>query len=588
MKFLRRFDRFLLRSRLIIAFSFLIAASLTVLGTVCYKISSDKILSKSMEYNLQITDQLSNNVDLYFSGILNVASSLSYNSDIKYYGNYFTKSDKKGSIKDINTTLFNIVAEKSDIDNIGILYNGSVLVSTYNTYNITLFQKNADYYNLDDIYLNAKIVPFSEQNKIGEYTFAAVKSVYTPNERNSFLSIVEVNFTFDRLDTIFSNLRNKKSMSAYVTDSKGIIQYAPDKHLIHNSVFENSDYVITKNMQNSIVTIGKEQYAVSASQLSDTDMYIVTTEPLNDLTAATQSIKVLTIIFILLFTMIAVILSVILSSAFTKPLMNLVKRMEIAGEGNFDTWKTIHGSPEIQILFQKFNTMIVQINQLLIDINEKNRLKRKAELFALQSQIKPHFLYNTLDNITSMAILSGNREITKMTTSLAKLLRLSLNNGKEFIKIRDELQHVKYYLNIQTIRYKNRFDTHFDVSETILDYDIVKLILQPLVENSIGHGFEAKKGKGHISITGCEEGDDIRLSVIDDGVGMDAVILDTVTKQLRLSAGFSEQRNIGIYNVNARIKLYYGEKYGLFIESRKNEGTRVDILLPKKKEDDTK
>lgn len=257
------------------------------------------------------------------------------------------------------------------------MYNGLVLISTYNTYNIALFQKNADYYNLDDIYLNAKIVPFSEQNKIGEYTFAAVKSVYAPNERNSFLSIVEINFTFDRLDTIFNNLRNKKSMSAYITDSKGIIQYAPDKRLIHNNVFEDSGYAITKNIQNNIITIDKVQYAVSANQVSDTDMYIVTTEPLNDLAAVTQSIKILTIIFILLFTMIAVILSVILSATFTKPLMNLVNRMEIAGEGNFDTWKPIHGSPEIQILFQKFNTMIVQINQLLIDINEKTDLKEK-------------------------------------------------------------------------------------------------------------------------------------------------------------------------------------------------------------------
>lgn len=589
MKFFRKFDRLLLRSRLIIAFSLLIAASVIILGTVCYEISSNQILSKSMEYNLRITDQLSNNVDLYFSGILNVASSLSFNSDIKYYGDYFTKSDKskKGNINDINTALFNIVAEKPDIDNIGILYNGSVLISTYNTYNITLFQKNADYYNLNDIYLDAKIVPFSEQNKSGEHTFVAVKSVYTPNERDSFISIVEVNFTFDRLDTIFNNLRNKKSMSSYITDSKGTIEYAPDKHLIHNNVFENTSLVIPKYLQNRIVTIGKDQYVVSACPLSNTDMYVVTTEPLKELAAATQSIKILTIIFIVLFSIIAVIISVILSSAFTKPLMNLVGRMETVGEGNFDTFKTIHGSPEIQTLFRKFNTMMVQIHQLLIDINEKNRLKRKAELFALQSQIKPHFLYNTLDTITAMAVLSGNREITKMTTSLAKLLRLSLNSGKEFIKIRDELQHVKYYFNIQTIRYKDKFDIHFDVDENVLDYDIVKLILQPFVENSINHGFETKDEKGHILITGHEEGDNIRLSVIDDGVGMDADVLDTINKRLSLNGGFSEQRNIGIYNVNSRIKLYYGENYGLFIKSRKNEGTTVDVLLPKKKEEDT-
>ncbi|RCX17530.1 sensor histidine kinase YesM [Anaerobacterium chartisolvens] len=583
MKFFRIFDRFLLRSRLIISFSLLVAASLIILGTICYEIFSNKILSKSMDYNLQITDQISNNVDLYFSGILNVASSLSYNSDIKYYGNYFTKSDKSGNIKDISTTLFNIVAEKPDIDNIGILYNGTVLISTYNTYNNLLFQKNADYYNLEDIYLNAKIVPFSEKNKIGEYTFAAVKSVYTPNERDSFLSIVEVNFKFDRLDTIFNNLRNKESMSAYITNSKGVIQYAADKSIIHNNVFEKSGYAIPENLQNSIVDIGKDQYVVSVSPLSNTDMYIVTTEPLKDLTSAAQSIKDLTMVFILLFLIIAVIISVILSSAFTKPLMNLVERMEMVAFGKFDTFKALHSSPEIQILFGKFNTMTVQINQLMIDINEKNRLKRKAELFALQSQIKPHFLYNTLNTITSMSVLSGNREITKMTTSLAKLLRLSLNM-LEFIKIRDELQHVKYYINIQAIRYKDKFDVCFDVPEAILDYDIVKLILQPLVENSISHGFETKHEKGHIVITGCEEGNNIRLSVIDNGIGMNEDVVDNINERLSLSTGFSEQQSIGIYNVNARIKLYYGESYGLFIKSRKNEGTTADILLPKKKE----
>jgi Predicted signal transduction protein with a C-terminal ATPase domain len=576
-------DRFLLRSRLIVAFSLLTAGSLIILGAVCYWISYTKILEQSKTYNAHIADQLGNNVNLYFSEILSVANTLSYDSKIKYYGKYLSTSSSESNLNDIKLVLFNLVAQKPDIDNISILYNKSLLISTYNTYDLRTIDRNAYYYNLNDIYLNANILPYSEKNETGEYVFSAVKSVYSPDERASFESIIDVNFSFDQLDMIFNNLKNEKNMIAYITDRHGNIEYAASRNLIGGNVYKNAGHVIPANNSTGVITVGNEKFVVSTIPLSDCNMYVVTTVPLRNVVAAAKSIKTLSLIFILIFIIVTCVISIIVSSKFTKPLMKLVDKMTTVGEGIFTTEQNVTGSPEIRRLYLKFNDMVEKINLLMQDVNEKNFQKRKAEIYALQSQISPHFLYNTLDTITSMATLAHNGEIRQMTVSLAKLLRLSLNNV-EYVKIRDEVQHVKSYINIQSIRFKNKFDVQYELDDEALDFYVIKLILQPLVENSIYHGLEIKEDKGHITIRAVREGELVRLTVLDDGIGMDEATLEAVRKRLEKSNQFMEQKNIGIINVNERIRQYYGDEYGLKILSKPNEGTRIDILLPQNRE----
>lgn len=204
-----------------------------------------------------------------------------------------------------------------------------------------------------------------------------------------------------------------------------------------------------------------------------------------------------------------------------------------------------------------------KLNEQLIRLQLK---EREAELRALQAQIKPHFLYNTLDSIYWMAVLQNNHDIAKMAISLSESFKLSLNNGKEFIPVAKELEHIQHYMTIQNMRHNNRFQYIQKVDPALMDKEILKLLLQPLVENAIYHGLEPKVGKGTVRLTGKIESGFITFTIEDDGVGMED--LEAIEK------------GYGLRNVRERLSLYYGVDSRFTISSEVNRGTRVEIRFP--------
>jgi len=206
--------------------------------------------------------------------------------------------------------------------------------------------------------------------------------------------------------------------------------------------------------------------------------------------------------------------------------------------------------------------------------------EREAELHALQNQINPHFLYNTLESINMMALTHGDRDISRMVTSLGRLLRLTLSSTEALIPLDAELEHVRHYLVVQRMRYGDRISMTVDVDPALLDCIVPKLTLQPLVENALYHGLEPRPGAGRVVVRGCRAGDDLALTIEDDGAGMDAVRLATVRAQLEEEAP-RDRRSIGLANVHKRLKLYCGPAYGLSITSAPDEGTRVRLTLPR-------
>ena len=205
--------------------------------------------------------------------------------------------------------------------------------------------------------------------------------------------------------------------------------------------------------------------------------------------------------------------------------------------------------------------------------------KRKREFDTLQSQINPHFLYNTLDIIVWMIENEQKQEAVEVVTALARFFRISLSRGKSIITVRDELEHARNYLMIQKMRFKNKFTYVIDAGEDVMELASLKLMLQPLVENAIYHGMEFMDGDGRIEVTVRREGDDLRFEVRDNGLGMtkeqaDSLLGDEPYVSSRRGSG------IGVKNVNERIRLYFGGDYGLFIRSEPDEGTQVEIRLP--------
>jgi len=214
-------------------------------------------------------------------------------------------------------------------------------------------------------------------------------------------------------------------------------------------------------------------------------------------------------------------------------------------------------------------------------VTREQKQLRKAEFELLQAQINPHFLYNTLDAIVWSAEAGNQKQVVKMVGSLSEFFRSSLNKGKELVRVREELSHARSYLEIQQIRYQDILSYEVDVPEELFEYEIPKITVQPIVENALYHGIKNRRGGGKITITGKEGENDYRLIVTDDGMGMDSERLLEITKGLADKAP-EDAKIYGLYNVNERIRLFYGEEYGISIESEYDKGTTVTIRLPKK------
>ena len=214
-------------------------------------------------------------------------------------------------------------------------------------------------------------------------------------------------------------------------------------------------------------------------------------------------------------------------------------------------------------------------------VTREQKQLRKAEFELLQAQINPHFLYNTLDAIVWSAEAGNQKQVVKMVGSLSEFFRSSLNKGKELVRVREELSHARSYLEIQQIRYQDILSYEIEVPEELFEYEIPKITVQPIVENALYHGIKNRRGGGKITITGEEGDNDYRIIVTDDGIGMDSERLAQITEGLS-GKNPGDVKIYGLYNVNERIKLFYGEEYGISIESEYDRGTRVVIRLPKK------
>ena len=272
-----------------------------------------------------------------------------------------------------------------------------------------------------------------------------------------------------------------------------------------------------------------------------------------------------------------VFLGSVFSDLFSKPVKSLVKAMgDFEGDSSEFVYQPVRGTKEISALSDSFEHMAVRIQKLMEKVRQEEITLRKTELKALQAQINPHFLYNTLDAIAWMCEAGRNEDAVEMVNALARLFRISISRGHELIPIEKELQHAQSYLHIQNFRYKNQFQYTFDVDETCLQYYCNKITLQPIIENAIYHGMDRMVDEGMIRIGIHQMDDKIIFTVEDNGVGMtEEQCMEVLQKEPGDRAG------IGIKNVNDRIKIYFGEEYGLAIESELDEGTRVTITMPK-------
>ena len=370
----------------------------------------------------------------------------------------------------------------------------------------------------------------------------------------------------------------------YLCSGNGEIIYHPRMSLINVGLYkENMEVAAGRSDGTYTDIVGGKKRVTIIKTVSYTGWKLISVISLSDYSIGmgkTQYFVMLVLAFSLLGIL---IINQMVSGSVISPLLRLDESVSDIENGNLNPEIYIGGPREVEHLGRTLQTSVQKINELMEDVVSEQEEKRRSELDALQSQINPHFLYNTLDSVVWMIEGGYDKGAVYMIRQLANLMRISISRGKTIIRIRDEIRHAESYMNIQQIRYKNTFTISYEIPEEIKDLCTVKLILQPILENAIYYGVQSMDGDGEIVVRGERAGDDVYLHVIDNGLGMPE------EKVAELLSGDSAQREesssrhgngVGLYNVHTRIQLRFGKEYGLVIRSEPDEGTCVTVHLP--------
>ena len=365
----------------------------------------------------------------------------------------------------------------------------------------------------------------------------------------------------------------------FLEDTEGNLVYHPQQQLIY-SALKTENTALTAWLTDGTHVEGNVIYTVQT--LNNRNWRVVGVSSFEEMiTDGLQELRRISIIAGLLILAAASLLSLLLSRIVSAPIHDLIVAMRSFEKHADDfAYQPVTGVREVQNLSGSFDHMVKKIQQLMATVRSEEVNLRKTELKALQAQINPHFLYNTLDSISWMCEQGKNREAVEMVGALARLFRISISKGHELIPIRNEVQHAQSYLQIQSVRYQAQFSYRFDVQEDCLDYLCNKITLQPIIENAIYHGVNGLVDEGQIDIRVFSDGEDILFTVTDNGAGMEQEQIDAIFH--RKADGKS---GIGIKNVDDRLKIWFGEAYGITIDSVPDEGTCVTVRMPKVREE---
>ena len=362
----------------------------------------------------------------------------------------------------------------------------------------------------------------------------------------------------------------------FILDGNGNLIYHPQQQLLYSGLKTEKIQEVLESGESNFVTEDGKLYSISKSR--ETGWTVVGVSYIDELLKNSDETSRIYIISAVMILLAALVLAYVLSYGITKPIMLLGDSMKEVEIGHFDhAVLDVSGQNEIARLSSAFNMMITEIKHQMEQNVEEQRQKRNSELRALQAQINPHFLYNTLDSIIWMAEWGKTKEVVLMTSSLAKLLRQSISNQNELVRVEEEVAYTRSYLTIQKMRYKDKLDYDIQVSPEALGQKIPKLVLQPLVENAIYHGIKYKEGKGVVQIEGQLEQKELILRISDDGIGMTEEQLAKIFEKRETDI---RKNGVGVLNVHERIQLYYGKDYGLRLSSTLGEGTVVEVHNP--------
>ena len=563
-----------------ISFTILSVCCMCLLGVMLYQQFTRKAENLTVENSRQLLNQTTINLEDYLRNMRRI-------SDAMYYTVIKNTDIGSESLEDSMNLLYE--ANKDKLVSVACYTNDGKLTeaSPIATEKPGVDVKSQKWFQdaageLENFHFSTPHVQnlFDDPSYRYYWVVSLSRTVELTRNGNSMLGVLLVDMNYSSIEQLLEKANTDTSGEyVYLMAPDGEIIYHPKQNLIHMGLYEENnteaagyeDTTVKENFHG-------EKRLVTVKTISYTGWKLISVVPMKSFSMGMTGMRNLVVLLVALTVLAVVILNQMVSARISKPLRRLNDSVKEWEAGNMNPDIYIGGSMEVEHLGKTLRSTVAQIRQLMDDIVVEQEEKRKSELDALQSQINPHFLYNTLDSIVWM--ITGERydDAVFMITQLASLFRISLSKGKTVIKIEDEVKHARNYMNIQKIRYKNSFEVDFQIEGDILDGCIVKLVLQPLLENAIYYGMEFMDGEGEIHVRGYRKDKDVYLEVEDNGLGMPeeeaAELLNGKERPHKHGSG------VGLVNVHSRLKLRFGEAYGLVIHSCPDEGMMVQIHIP--------
>ena len=553
------------RYKLITTYILLGIIPMTIMGLVWYN-QTRTILMKQEKSSIEnYLTQAVSNMDNQLRIYNNLSDYIAFNQQISHvvsheYDSYYDMYNQFSNVLD--PMLASLKYFHSDINQITIYTKNNVVKHNTTLAPITEIE-NEDWYKI--IKGNNDIHWFVSQD---EKKVFCVRNIPTL-ENNYEVGVLYVQVDYEKLFESFKQM-NDSNYGIFIMDELG-------NNIFNFDQFEDPNKSRKMTFDEFNKGIGKENiYTIVTAHSVNNNWTVSLYKPQKLIYESTNFMITGNVIAIMLLIVFSIIITSVLSKVMVSGLEKLRANMEEVEKGNMEITVKSNNEDEVGALIRGFEKMILQIKALIEDVYESRLIQKDYEMKALQAQINPHFLYNSLSLINWMALETDQEDISKITLSLSTFYRTALNKGKNILRVRDEIKNMRSYLDIQLMMHDYEFDVDVQVEEDILDYNILNLILQPLIENAINHGIDLKtNGRGCIKIIGEKQNDEIVLIVSDNGVGMSNEQAESILT--------NKSNGYGVKNVNERIKLYYGEQYQLKIESEIGIGTKVKVTIPIRK-----
>ncbi|MBU9712580.1 cache domain-containing sensor histidine kinase [Evansella tamaricis] len=554
----------------------------------------DKIIEEQVNENtIQLIDKVNSSLEYYIENVQNLSYFISFDSHISDFlsGELLLEEMEPDEEYEVSQFLLRMTTIYPEVAGIMVINKDGDYISN-ELYSRTSQKLTNEIWYREAVENQgiAKIIGnpvgrniASHVNYQEEEIISVARSIIDPISQEE-KGVILIDLKVRVIGETVKDVRLGKTGYLMVVDDHGNRIYSPNQNMLNEIPVEE---ISTNNSGTFSKKINGEQIQFIYRKSPFTNWTTVGVFSAEQSIAAVQQIQFYVISFLFFVCLIGITASYYLSYSMSRPISRLVGEMQRAESGDFSSNYKDTRMDEVGRLGRSFNSMVSKINNLLMLTEKQERQKREAELHSLQAHIKPHFLYNTLDTIQWMARKKGASDVADLVGSLSRLFRIGLSKGDTIIPLREEIQHIESYLKIQTTRYQEKLNYSIDVSPEVEDFSILKIVLQPIVENAIYHGIKERRGPGHISIVAKKHRNNLVIQIQDDGKGMTNEKLEELKDSL--ASFFTKDDDVqsmgatkgyGIVNVHARLKLTFGEDYGVKMESELDKGTLVTIYHP--------